>query len=308
MDSWARHCGARTNLYDDYVLDYHLHLWPHGSPDHAPTLDELAEFCELAQRAGVKEIALTEHLFRFRQADAVLGRYFRRFPATPMRDLMEQYWQEHARADLDQYVEMAVAAKRAGLPLKVGLEVDYYEDHMDQVKELLAPYPFDVLLGSVHWIDDWPFDHVSDPEVIAAWDRYGVEPAWQAYTRALEELADSDAIDVLAHPDLIKIMGHRPEVPDEYYHRMAEAAANAGIAAEVSTAGWRKPVNEIYPAPALLDYFFRYGVPITTATDSHGTGHIGFRMDDSKAYVRSAGYEALVAFEARSPYSVTIEG
>ncbi len=56
------------------MLDYHLHLWPHGQRATAPTLDQVAAYCERAQAAGVSEIALTEHLFRFRQADHLLAR------------------------------------------------------------------------------------------------------------------------------------------------------------------------------------------------------------------------------------------
>ena len=69
---------------------------------------------------------------------------------------------------------------------------------------------------------------------------------WDDYTRALEELAATRTVDVLAHPDLCKVTGRRPAVPDEWYDRMAEAAASAGLAAEVSSAGWRKPAAEPY--------------------------------------------------------------
>ena len=68
-------------------------------------------------------------------------------------------------------------------------------------------------------------------------------------------LAASGVCDVLAHPDLVKISGRRPTVPDEWYDRMAEAASTSGMAAELSSAGWRKPVAEAYPAPALLVRF-----------------------------------------------------
>jgi histidinol-phosphatase (PHP family) len=55
---------------------------------------------------------------------------------------------------------------------------------------------------------------------------------------------------VLAHPDLIKVAGYVPDAPAEWWDRMAEAAASSGMAAEVSSAGWRKPVGEQYPARA----------------------------------------------------------
>lgn len=288
------------------MIDYHLHLWPHGTPDHGPTVEELAEYCDKAKENGVVEIALTEHLFRFGQTEKILGDYFKRFPESPMRTLMDEYWHDHAKADLDKYVEVVLEAKEAGLPIVLGMEVDYYEDSMDRVQALLEGYPFDVLLGSVHWINDWPFDHVGDPQVMAYWDTVGVEEAWEGYTRALEELSATGSVDVLAHPDLVKVAGFFPAVPQEYYARMAEAAAGANIVAEVSSAGWRKPVREMYPDPTLLRYFFQRGVPITTASDSHGIVDVGFRTSDVKEKIIQAGYTQLETFRSRTRNSLKI--
>lgn len=288
------------------MLDYHLHLWPHGQRDKSPTIEELSNYCEVAQNNGVREIAITEHLFRFSQADAFLGGFFRQYPKTPVRDIMEEYWAEHARADLDAYVEVALEAKSAGLPVVLGLEVDYYPDRMHEVSEFLAGYPFDVLLGSIHWLGAWPFDHVGDPVIMAEWDNYGIEQAWESYTKSLEELADSGAVDVLAHPDLVKVAGHFPKVPMEFYDRMAEAARDSNVAAEVSSAGWRKPVGEVYPAPYLLSKFHEYGVPITTASDAHGIGDVAYRAEEIKSYVTGAGYTSLSGFRNRKPYPINL--
>ncbi len=288
------------------MLDYHLHLWPHGQRDKTPTLDQLHEYCELAQENGVDEIAITEHLFRFVQVDRFLGGFFKQYPDTPVRAIMEEYWAEHAQADLDTYVEVALEAKAAGFPVIIGMEVDYYPGRMHEVSEFLAGYPFDVLLGSVHWLGAWPFDHVSDPVIMAEWDEFGIENAWKSYTEALEELADSGTVDVLAHPDLIKVAGHFPATPAEFYDRMAEGARDSGIAAEVSSAGWRKPVGEAYPAPYLLRKFFEYGVPITTASDAHGLADVAFKADEVKSYVVSAGYHSLRGFRDRKAYDVAI--
>ena len=149
----------------------------------------------------------------------------------------------------------------------IGLEVDYYAGQMDTVAGLLAGYPFDVLLGSVHWLGAWRFDDLDDPVSMGEWSARQVDDCWEAYTAALEELAASGACDVLAHPDLIKVAGHIPDAPAEWWDRMAEAAASSGMAAELSSAGWRKPVGEQYPALPLLERFVAAG----RAAD-HGLG------------------------------------
>jgi histidinol-phosphatase (PHP family) len=288
------------------VLDYHLHLWPHGERARQATVEELAACCERAAEAGVTELALTEHLFRFEQADAVLGGWWRDEPDARMRDEMARYWHEHVSADLDAYVETALAAKAAGLPVVIGMEVDYYPGRMDEVSALLAGYPFDVLLGSVHWLGTWMFDDLASAVAMAEWDARHVDAVWDDYTRALEELAATGAVDVLAHPDLCKVTGRRPAVPDEWYDRMAEAAATAGIAAEVSSAGYLKPAAEPYSPPPLLRRFRRAGVPVTTASDAHRLAHVAHRAADLRAMVIDAGYTTLQAFDGRKPRDVPV--
>lgn len=300
------HTTPERRPYSANVLDYHLHLWPHGERDRAPSLDELAAYCEAAAAEGVTEIALTEHLFRFRQADGPLRGFWENDPDPALRAQAEAYWHDHNGADLDAYVSTALEAKAAGLPVVVGMEVDYYAGRMDRVAALLEGYPFDVLLGSVHWIGGWLFDVIESSIAQREWDHRGVERVWDEYTRALEELAASATIDVLAHPDLCKVAGHRSAAPAEFYDRMAEVAAASGIAAEVSSAGWRKPCDEPYPAPDLLARFHDLGVPVTTASDAHRIGEVAHRVGELRPMLHEAGYTELVAFEGRRPRSVPI--
>jgi len=289
------------------VIDYHLHFWPHGLPSRAPTLDELAAYCDAARTMGVTEIALTEHLFRFVQADATLAGFWEDDTANPhLQDQAAEYWREHVGADLDRYVAVVEEAKAAGLPVVLGLEVDYYAGRMDKVQALLKGYPFDVLLGSVHWIGAWLFDVIESSVAQEEWDHRGLEACWHAYTEALEELAGSGVVDVLAHPDLCKVAARVPEVPDEFHDRIAEAAAVAGLAAEVSSAGWRKPCAEAYPAPALLRRFHERGVPVTTASDAHSVDLVAYRAHDLRPLVEAAGYTELVAFRGRQPRPVAL--
>jgi len=158
----------------------------------------------------------------------------------------------------------------------------------------------------VHWVGAWGFDQLGDAAVDAEWERRSIESVWDAYTDALEELAASGVCDVLAHPDLAKVSGRRPAVPDEWYDRMAEAAASSGMAAEVSSAGWRKPAAEAYSAPALLSRFRKAGVPATTASDSHGLGDVASRSSDLRALLADAGYEILTSFRGRKPEQVPL--
>jgi histidinol-phosphatase (PHP family) len=291
------------------VLDYHLHLWEHGHRPLEATLEQVAAYCAHAAEHGVTEIAITEHLHRFRQADALLRGWWDDTDDRPeVREAMGRFWLDELGSDLDRYVEVALAAKAEGLPVVLGLEVDHYPGRMDQVAALLDGYPFDVLLGSVHWLGAWGFDNWTVPAFGEEWDRRPVESVWRAYTEALEELAATGACDVLAHPDLVKVYGRYPgagEV-DECHARMAEAAARSGMAAEVSSAGWFKPVGEAYPARTLLDRFHAAGVPITTASDAHKVERVAAKRPEVRELVTAAGYTELCAFEGRKQRVVAL--
>lgn len=292
------------------MLDYHVHLWPHEIRADSTEyhLEKLARYCEKAQAKGVEEIALTEHLFRFTCAVDVVGGFWRRDPNALLGEQVAKYFKHHATADLDAYVEAVLAAKAAGLPVVLGLEVDYYPGLMPQVAKLLAGYPFDVLLGSIHWIGAWMFDDLSNDVGVAEWDKRDIDEVWRAYTEALEELAATKTCDVLAHPDLVKLTGRRASkgAIDECYARMAEAAAASAMAAELSSAGWRKPVDEAYPAFDLLERFHANGVAITTASDTHGSADVAYRTDELRVIAQGAGYTNLRAFRSRHGREVPI--
>lgn len=289
------------------MLDYHLHLWPHTDRRTPVVLDQVAAYCERAAGAGVVEVALTEHLFRFVQADRVLRGFWNDNRVPPaLQQSMAEYWSFHATADLDHYVETVLEARRQGLPVVLGLEVDYYEGRMDEVASLLEGYPFDVLLGSVHWVHGWRFDDIDDDVSMAEWSARDVDSCWDAYAASLDELAATGTCDVLAHPDLIKVAGHQPGHPQEWWDRIAESAARSGMATEVSSAGWRKPVGEQYPSEGLLARLAARGVPFTTASDAHRLEHVADRSADLRSLLRSVGAERLTGFRRRQAHTLPL--
>ena len=292
------------------MIDYHVHLWPHAerADPVEQTVERLAVYCEKAEAEGVGEIALTEHFFRFRQGRAAVGDFWKNDPNPVYAETMGAYFDHHATADLDAYVEAAAAARAAGLPVVIGLEVDYYAGQMDQVGALLSGYPFDVLLGSIHWIGGWQFDLLNDERAMAEWRTRSTDDVWNAYTEALEELAGTKTCDVLAHPDFVKMPGYlpTPATLDECHDRIAEAAASTGMAAEISSGGLRAPCDEQYPATGLLERFWRRGVPVTTASDSHGPKNVAWRADDLGRLAAAAGYTTLRAYRERRGHEVPL--
>jgi histidinol-phosphatase (PHP family) len=258
------------------IVDYHMHLRTERE-QIAHETRAIDPFLAAARAAGVDEIGFTEHAYYFTQLRTLWS---------------EPYQTERCVYDLDAYVDAVVQARESGLPVKLGLEVDYVPGREDETRALLAPYPWDYLLGSVHWIDGLAVD--GEPRLV---DEVGVEDAWRRYFDTLARAARSGLFDSLSHPDLVKIFGDRVATFD--YAEIADAIAVAGVAVEVSTAGLRKPVGELYPHPDFLAACRERGVPVTTGSDAHVPSLVGRDFDRARELLRSAGYETVTVFERR---------
>ena len=282
------------------LTDYHLHLQPDG--EEARDADRtrwdreggarspgwICRYVDQARARAVSEIAITEHVHRF--ADV------RHWHPNP-------WWQGEATEDLGAHCDALIAARDGGLPVLVGIEMDWIPDRVDDTRALLAAHPFDIVLGSVHWLGDLAVDHPDYP----CWDDLGADETWGRYLDELAAAAVSGLFDVLAHPDLPKVFGTR--MPAHLAGRRDEviaAIADCGVAVECSSAGLRKPIGELYPDPDWLAAFCRAGVPVTLSSDAHRPEDVARDYPTAVAALRGAGYKTITRFRAREPEQVAI--
>jgi histidinol-phosphatase (PHP family) len=108
---------------------------------------------------------------------------------------------------------------------------------------------------------------------------------------------------VLAHPDLVKVWGDEGRVPRRdlrfYYEVAMDGIAESDVAIEVSTAGLRKPVGEIYPARAFLEMCLEAGCPIALSSDAHTPNELAYRYEEALEFLDSLGVDRLAVFERR---------
>ncbi len=236
------------------------------------------QFVETALERGSREIGFTEHLYRCYEAEAVLGRWWEEDPNPVLADEIAEIVRTERNLSLERYVEVVVDAKDRGLPVKLGLEVDFQPGTEERTLELLEPYPWDYLIGSVHWVGAWWPDRKRGME---EYERLGDRAAYEKYFVAEVALAESGLVDVLAHVDFVKRAGGRPyHPPVDLYEKVVQAAAASGTAVELSSAGLRQPIQEIYPAPLLLEMFQLADVPITLASDAHRPQDTAWMLDE----------------------------
>jgi histidinol-phosphatase (PHP family) len=269
------------------LTDYHVHLRPDDPGTAASsyfTERNLARYVERASEQGIGELGFSEHVYRFREALEVW-----RHP----------FWVEQAVDSLDEYIEFLVGMRDAGYPIKLGLELDYLPGREAELAAIVDDRPFDYVIGSVHFIADRAVDH----EGYDAWRESSPDEVWREYFGAVAAAAESGLFDVLAHPDLVKIWGAgRPAPPEPlttYYKPAVEAIRLADVAVEVSTAGLRKPVAEIYPSPELLEMLLAAGKPFSLSSDAHVPEDLGFAYDRAVEMLRAAGVGELAVFERR---------
>ncbi len=165
-------------------------------------------YVEAALARGVTEIGFTEHLYRCVEAGPVLGRWWERDADPTLVGEMAAWVASERNLSLARYVDVVLDAKSRGLPVKLGLEVDFVPGTEAAVLDLLAGIPFDYLVGSVHWIGAWNFMRDS---AAAEFARRGVRRAFEQYFALEASLAASGMVDVLAHADVIKRAGLRPD-------------------------------------------------------------------------------------------------
>jgi histidinol-phosphatase (PHP family) len=257
------------------IVDYHMHL-RNEREEIAHDMHSVEPFVEAARVAGVDEIGFTEHAYYF----------------TQLRTLWSVPYQvERCVYDLDAYVDAVLQARERGLPVKLGLELDYVAGREDETRALLSSYPWDYLLGSVHFVDGLGIDGA--PRLS---DEVGVEEMWRRYFETLGRAARSRLFDSLSHPDLAKVFGDRIDFD---YADISDAIAESGVAVEVSTAGLRKPVGELYPHPDFLAACRERGVAVTTGSDAHVPSLVGCDFDRSRELLLAAGYETVTIFDRR---------
>ena len=267
------------------LTDYHVHLRPDdldASPAEYFTEANAERYRELARERGISELGVSEHVYRFSDSLSIW-----RHP----------FWVENARDDLAEYCRFV----REQTDLRLGIEADFVRGREDRTASLLESHDFDYVLGSVHFLGDEALDM----------DEYGVwrsgrsaETIWRSYFQTLAQAAGSGLFDVLAHPDLVKVWGGaRPLPPGDlrrYYEPAVEAIAEAGVAVEVSTAGLRKPVGELYPAEPFLGMCLDAGAPVALSSDAHRPQDVGAGYERALELFERLGVSELCVFDRRA--------
>jgi histidinol-phosphatase (PHP family) len=257
------------------LVDYHLHTEMCG---HAR--GSLEDYANRAAALGLAQIGFSDH-----------------FPMLHIEDPRLAMGLEELPFYVDEV--MALGPRFAPLEVRLGIEVDFIPEMLPRLKALLGGFSFDYVMGSVHYVDGWGFD---DPRYIDGYEGRDIYALWSRYFELVGDAAECGLFDVLAHPDLIKKFEYRPEEDvSSLYAKCLDRVAAAGVALEVSTAGLRKPVGEIYPGERFLEMCRARDIAFTLGSDAHQPEEVGYRFEEAVDLLRRVGYENITTFKSRRP-------
>ena len=256
-------------------VDYHMH-----TPLCGHAVGQPEEYVAQARKVGLSEIGFSDHAPLVSHEDA---RYTMNMSQLPLYHKMVE----------------TVQAKHKDFTIKLGLEADYIPGFEAQTKKILDAYPYDFVIGSIHFIDRWAFDD-PDPAEKVKWRDKDVDTVYRDYYALLRKSADSGLFDILGHVDLVKKFGHRASSDlTAEVEATAMVFKKSGITVEVNTSGLRKPVAEIYPSLEVLKVYAKAGVPITFSSDSHDPNDVGRDYDKARDLALAAGYREYRVFKKR---------
>jgi histidinol-phosphatase (PHP family) len=246
--------------------DYHTHPQGHRVQRYTPAL--LQPWADSARELGLTDVAFTDH-----------DRY-------------------HAGIDFDEIDHLR--ERNPDLRIRAGIELDNDPIHSAAGREWIEKHwdKLDFVLGSVHFLDrdDQMFDSV--PDGAAQFEGRDVDAIYADYFRRVREMAAKGLVDCLAHLDLVKIHGHRPGAEiGAIVNETLDFIHARNLAIELSTAGWRKPVNELYPSDRIIELAIEKGIPFTIASDAHSHVQLGHNYPRLAQKLAAFGIREVSIFE-----------
>jgi histidinol-phosphatase (PHP family) len=250
-----------------YRTDYHIHTL--FSDGRAWPEDYLAE----AAGSGLSEIGFSDHLTlndtqqEWAIKPSLLGEYFERISR-----LKEQ---------------------NSKIKVRIGLEVDYFPGREELIYNTIKVFPFDYIIGAVHFLGDDSVDVRSD-----FYENRDIEKLFEQYFRVVGNAAGSGLFDIMAHPDLVRIFRYLPaDNPENLYRDLASTLKKHDVAYEINTNGMNKPLSDFYPDRRFIHLFREEGVPVCVNSDAHNPRRLAQYFDEAYGLVVSAGYKEMAVFE-----------
>lgn len=260
------------------LIDYHTH---HARCGHAS--GELEDYVKRGIEIGLSQIGLSDHmpLIHVDPADYLPG----------MAMAMEE---------LPKYVEEAFELKakyKDQIDVRVGLEGDYIEGYEEQIAEIIHRFPWDYVIGSVHFLGEWD---ITDYRQLAGWEGRNVNEVFRQYYDAVQKAARTRLYDFIGHIDVIKRFGYTPTEDMTALERETLDIIKAYDGAiELNASGLRHQAGHMYPSPSMLEYAYQIGLPVTIGSDAHQPEKLAENLEEAVKLLKNIGFTQISTFCSR---------
>ena len=250
------------------LTDGHIHI------ERGPyTLDWIQQFADKATELHLDEIRLLEHCYRFEE-------FVPMYESVCAHSAYIDAW-FHRKAGICRfadYLKLVESVRKVQFPVKIkfGLEVCYFKEYEDIIAAQTKGCGLDFLLGSIHFVDDFAFDHKAE-----FWEGVDVDAVYRRYFEDSVALAKSGLFDGIGHPDAIKLFGHRPSYPlAGSYEQLAAALAEKNMYADQNSGVARRCAGtaSLGMDAELLRALKRHHVKIIPSSDAHCPEDVGYRL------------------------------
>lgn len=256
------------------MFDYHLHSTVSYDGRNTPM-----EMIQAAVRAGLKEICFTDHL-----------------------DYQRGSSREEYAYSTEDYRKAYENLGLPGLTIRCGAEIGMTCWNKAEVQKDISDYPYDFVIGSVHFIDDIDIYY---PEFWEGRDFIATERIY--FEEILRCIQLHDDFDVLGHLTYIsKCKGHpSPRIIPLKDHRelfaeimKALIAKDKGI--EINTSGVDR-CGDYLPGREYMELFRDLGGKIiTVGSDAHDAYRVGQYTSEGIAMAKEI-FGHVCTFEKREP-------
>ena len=252
--------------------------------DHA--VDTLPQVVNAYVDAGYKWVCLTEHMPPASQALLMPEELENGHTPGSLMDRFAQYF-EQARQLQQEYAN--------DIEILVGFETEAYTGYQPEVASLIERFQPDMIVGSVHHVQDVLFDADESYYNRARQLCGSLEDMYCKYFDRQLELINRFEPAVVGHFDLIRIYDPDYKSKWEVASIRERALRNLarikelGLILDLNTRAFKKGAAEPYVSAPWLDYAIAHDIPMALGDDSHGVANVGTFLTESVEVLIAAG-------------------
>ena len=258
-----------------YMVDYHMHT------NFSDGKDTYLNYLEVARKKDLAEIGFTDHITL-----APVDRCVKEVDFPVLRENLKNLCNNFSE----------------DVQVRFGLEMDYFPEKEEEIRQTISFFPVDYVIGSVHFIEGWNFD--SDRSLYGKWSN---NELYRKYFELVQQSAKSGLFDIIGHFDLIKKFQCWPETDQtSLFEETLKIMKEANVVIELNTSGMDRPCNEFFPSREILSLACKLGVPVTLGSDAHEPNQVARHFDLAVSFLKEVGYTKITRFRNRQRGEIEI--